>query len=1026
MNLPHCILLTLCAATQLFGQPVEVPVPPEIIDPPWMASRRQAQIDGADSLRVFHGFSLTDRLTESRISFVHRVVDDAGRSYKPAHYDHGNGVSVADVDGDGRPDLYFSNQAGSNQLWRNLGDGSFADITAAAGVEVTGAVGVTSSFADIDNDGDADLYVTNVRSPNVLFENDGSGHFSDVTEGSSLGYDGHSSGAVFFDYDRDGRLDLFLCVVGIYTTDEQRTVVNDATTTSREPGEFQFYSAVKNAFGGHLQPERLRHSRLYRNLGGLRFVDVTEASGLLDDGFSGDAAPVDVNDDGWLDLYVLNMQGHDHYWENDGNGGFVDRSRQVFPNTSWGAMGIQVFDVDNDGHQDIFISDMHSDMSTEVGPEREKLKSEITWEEDFLATAGQSVFGNTLFRNRGDGRFDEMSDALGAENYWPWGVSAGDLNADGWEDLFVTSSMNYPFRYGVNTVLLNDEGHLVDSEFTLGVEPRRGGQTAAPWFELDCSGVDYQHDDCEFQHGRVQILGALGSRSSVLFDLDGDGDLDVVTNDFNSAPMVLRSDLSEQQSEFNYLQVRLVGSVSNRDGLGSRVDVYTADRVSSQVHDGQSGYLSQSRMPLYFGLGAASQIDSIRVTWPLGGVQVIPGPLPGGQLLEVREPTPDGAQGALPPSDFDAGRALHVRPGGDIQAAMEQAAADSLVDRVIVHAGTYRPDRPAQALIYFNARHDGLTLEATGEVILTAANPEVADPRSESYPAIVNHVVYFGDGITRETLLRGFKITGANNFVTLAEDAGDIEPRSTTHPSLAKGRFFYADGGGIKIFGRSYPTIEAVEVFGNYASPCGGGVSVEHRGFTDGSVLFRDSIFRDNRTQVTGSAIDLLRGSFAEIDNCLFVGNIGNTGLDVVGMKSGVEHNPEHGSGALTVFPGSGVLVRHSTFTGNWNGVDDHSGGGLYVDSIFWHNTASGGTSFLGRYEMDLLDGTRVVGCYVGGATADLRGSIDPVDNRLDAPDPRFDADYRPLASQYAGVGYRPVESRVHITASAAGAVDPN
>jgi len=87
------------------------------------------------------------------------------------------------------------------------------------------------------------------------------------------------------------------------------------------------------------------------------------------------------------------------------------------------------------------------------------------------------------------------------------------------------------------------------------------------------------------------------------------------------------------------------------------------------------------------------------------------------------------------------------------------------------------------------------------------------------------------------------------------------------------------------------------------------------------------------------------------------------------------------------------VLVRHSTFTGNWYGVDDHSGGGLYVDSIFWHHTASGGTSLLGRYEMDLLDGTQIVGCYVGGATASLRGSIEPVDNRLAAPDPRFDAD---------------------------------
>ncbi len=1012
MTTTHRILLTLCAAcaaVPLRGENPQIPVPPEIIDPPWMASRRQTQLNGADSIGVLHRFSFTDRLIDSGIGFVHRVVDDAGRTYKPAHYDHGNGIAVADVDADGRLDLYFTTQVGSNQLWRNLGDGTFADITAAAGVAVTTPVGVTASFADVDNDGDADLYVTNVRSANVLFVNDGKGHFQDVTETSGLGYDGHSSGAVFFDYDRDGRLDLFLCVVGVYTTDELRTVANDATTTGYEAGEFLFYSAVKGAFGGHLQPERLRHSRLYRNLGDLRFEDVTEASGLLDDGFSGDAAPVDVNGDGWLDLYVLNMQGRDHYWENDRKGGFIDRSREVFPKTSWGAMGIQVLDVDNDGHQDIYITDMHSDMSTDIGPELEKFKSEITWKEPFLATGGQSIFGNSLFRSRGDGGFDEVSDEVGAENYWPWGVSAGDLNADGWEDLFVTSSMNYPFRYGVNTVLLNDGGHLVDSEFTLGVEPRRDGETAVPWFELDCSGDDYQHDDCEFQHGHVEVWGALGSRSSVIFDLDDDGDLDVVTNDFNSAPMVLLSDLSQKQPDLNYLQIRLTGTVSNRDGLGARVEVYAGGRSYAQIHDGQSGYLSQSSMPLYFGLGDATQADSVRVTWPLGAVQLIRGPIPGGRSIDIREQGPESPQGSLPSSDES--QALHVMPGEDVQMALEQAADDAAIDRIIVHAGIYRPARPAQALIHFNARHDGLTLEAEGDVILTAANPDVADPRAKSFPAIVNHVVYFGDGITRQTTLRGFQITGANSFVTLSEGAGDIEPRATSHPALAKGRFFYSDGGGIKIFGRSYPTIEAVEVFDNYASPCGGGVSVEHRGFTDGAVLFRNSIFRDNRTQVTGAAIDLLGGSSAEIDNCLFVGNIANTGIDGVGMKSGAEHNPEHGSGALTVFPGSIALVRHSTFTGNWNGVDDHGSASRYVDSIFWHNTAEGGTSPLGRYEMDLFEGSGVTGCFVSGATADLRGSIDADVNRLDAPDPEFDDAYRPLALSYSGVGYRPVSN---------------
>src|SRR6266700_2455191 len=181
-----------------------------------------------------------------------------------------------------------------------------------------------------------------------------------------------------------------------------------------------------------------------------------------------------------------------------------------------------------------------------------------------------------------------------------------------------------------------------------------------------------------------------------------------------------------------------------------------------------------------------------------------------------------------------AARAYRVQPGGSIQAALEAAAKDPANKIVYVHAGTYRPAAHAQALIWFNARHDGITLEAVGEVILTAANPEIADRSAPSYPAVVNHVVYFGDGISRKTVLRGFKITGANNFTTGSGEKSPIES-----DDIRKTAFFYTDGGGIKIYARSYPTIEDVEVYGNYSSPCGGGVSVEHLGQPTDAVLCR-------------------------------------------------------------------------------------------------------------------------------------------------------------------------------------------
>ena len=156
-------------------------------------------------------------------------------------------------------------------------------------------------------------------------------------------------------------------------------------------------------------------------------------------------------------------------------------------------MGVKSFDYDNDGDMDLFITDMHSDMSQDIVPAQEKLKSNMQWPDSFTLARGQEIWGNAFYQNQGGGSFREISDEIGAENYWPWGISVGDLNADGFDDVFIASSMNYPFRYGVNSVLLNNRGErFLDSEFILRVEPRQDGLTA-PWFELDVDGKDRDH-----------------------------------------------------------------------------------------------------------------------------------------------------------------------------------------------------------------------------------------------------------------------------------------------------------------------------------------------------------------------------------------------------------------------------------------------------------------------------------------------------------------------------------------------------
>lgn len=617
------LFLALLFAGSSAGQQAKVIAYPDPdVGEDTLEGRATEQLAAATSLVAMHDFQFSDHLPESGITFVHRAVEDAARTYQAAHYDHGNGLGVADVDGDGLLDLYFVNQIGANELWRNLGGGRFENFTEPAGVGLADRVSVGASFADIDNDGDADLFVTSVRGGNALLENDGGGHFLDISAAAGVDYVGHSSGAVFLDYDGDGALDLFVTNVGTYTNDDQ--------------GVGGFYRALEDAFDGHLYPDRFETSILYRNLGANRFRDVSAELELLDESWSGDASIVDFNGDRFPDLYVLNMQGNDHYYENDAGRAFVEQTASLFPKTPWGAMGIKAFDYDNDGDFDLLLTDMHSDMNSDVAPADEDAKQPFQ-DKYFYQDAFTNILGNALYRNDGDGAFGEVSDALGLENYWPWGTSVADLNADGWQDVFITSSMNYPFRYQVNAVRLNERGeHFAPAEFIVGVEPRRAGAVRAAAFDLDCDAADADNLHCEGQSGALTVLGALGTRTSAIIDIDADGDLDIVTGEFNSAPQVLISDLGARRV-IHWLAVRLEGSASNRDGLGAKVVVHAGTRSFSRFHDGKSGYLSQSAVPLYIGLGTAVAVDRVEVLWPSGIRQVLDGPIESNQLLHIRE-----------------------------------------------------------------------------------------------------------------------------------------------------------------------------------------------------------------------------------------------------------------------------------------------------------------------------------------------------------------------------------------------------
>jgi hypothetical protein len=612
----------------------EIPLP-KVLEK--LQERKAQQEEAAKQFHAFYDFQFTDRIKESGITFRSHAVDDAGRTYKQVHYDHGMGMAVADVFGDGLLDIYFVDQLGQCQLWRNLGHGKFTNITESAGVGMEGKVCAGAAFADVDNDGLPDLFVTTVKFGNVLFHNLGNGKFKDVSKEAGLDYVGHSSGAVFFDFDNDGLLDLFVANIGVYTSNAKNP---DGS-----------YWGLVDAFAGHLYPQRTEHSILYKNMGGLKFKDVTKEMNLTYDGWSGDASFCDLNGNGWPDLYVLNMQGDNHFFENQQGKGFVDKTTNYFPKTPWGAMGIKFFDYNNDGLMDLYITDMHSDMTgrhmalaENFGLQYEKAKSDqwcgVTWKDSYLkgrTNLDHTMFGNAFYRNEGHGVFREVSDDLGVETYWPWGVSVGDLNADGCDDIFVTQGMGYPLRYGINSVLLNDGGRrFFDAEFLLGVEPRSPDKIYRDQFTLDCDGADKNNPLARGRTGLVTVSGAASSRSSAIFDVDDDGALDIVVNEFNGPPQVLMSNLA-QKKQIHFLKVKLTGVKSNRDGLGATVKVQAGGKTYMKYHDGKSGYLSQSLIPLYFGLAEATSVDRVEVHWPSGISQALTNGITMNTTLKITE-----------------------------------------------------------------------------------------------------------------------------------------------------------------------------------------------------------------------------------------------------------------------------------------------------------------------------------------------------------------------------------------------------
>jgi hypothetical protein len=538
--------------------------------------------------------------------------NEQGETFKINLYDHGCGVAVGDFDGDGRDDLFFCNQLGKCALFRNTGNG-FEDVTEKAGVGLGDRICVGATWVDYDNDGKLDLFVTSTRGGNVLFHNDGNGHFTDVTKQAGLDKVAHSQTAVFFDFDGDGYLDLFLANTAEWTHDTLEKASN--------------YYPGKGELGGLGQ---VIHSKkeanvLYHNNGNGTFTDVTKGSGLEGRGWAGDALAFDYDGDGKPDLFVTCMFGRCQLYHNDGGGKFSDVTLKILGKTPWGGVGAKLFDFNNDGRLDLLVADMHSDMWTGLdekhlslndakrfeqrkfnyfnGPNAERNPSLIAEEMQLGREVGfnhdEVIFGNALFRNDG-GKFTEVSDAAGVETFWPWGAATGDFSNAGYEDLFIPSGMGYPFYYWPNALLMNNgNGTFVNRAEAMGIEPPRHG----PFLEKSIQGRP----------------SARSSRCAVTADFFGKGTLDIVTNNFNDRPYLFRNEMPRR----NYIQLNLRGKEGKGDAIGAVVRLYRGAKIMTRQVQAANGYLSQSSHTLHFGLGDDPKYDRIEVTWPTGRKQVL-------------------------------------------------------------------------------------------------------------------------------------------------------------------------------------------------------------------------------------------------------------------------------------------------------------------------------------------------------------------------------------------------------------------
>jgi enediyne biosynthesis protein E4 len=545
---------------------------------------------------------------ESGITFRNELTyTEKVNPYTFRNFYNGAGVALGDINNDGLVDVFLVGNQTSNRLYLNQGNLKFKDITDQAGLNSTGYWSTGVSMADVNGDGLLDIYVCKSGPPggekrhNELFINNGDLTFSEESKKYGIAENGLSQHAVFFDFDKDGDLDMYLLSnsgrsVGIYD-------LRDGQRDIRDPD------------GGN---------KLFRNDTG-KFTDVSEESGIFGSaiGYGLGVTVADLNNDNWPDLYVSNdFFERDYLYLNNQDGTFSEVLPEILPEISMGSMGADIADLDNDGRPDIFVTEM-------LPNELPRVKTKTPFEEwdkyQSSVNAGyhHQFTRNTLQRNLGfrpgsqTPVFSEVSRSAGVEaTDWSWGALIFDMDNDGLKDIFVANGIvkdltDFDF---VDFYVNNQEkvkGYREDSILLTKMIDAFPSNPQANFLFKNLGNWSFENR--ALTQGLNQLTFSTGSAYG---DLDNDGDLDLVINNLNERSFIYQNTSSESKKG-NFLSLEL------GQGFGTKVTAFAGDQKFFQEYQPVKGYMSSVDPRLHFGLGKIEKLDSLQILWPDGKTRVL-------------------------------------------------------------------------------------------------------------------------------------------------------------------------------------------------------------------------------------------------------------------------------------------------------------------------------------------------------------------------------------------------------------------